>query len=648
MSMSLVDRRRLEEAVQAADLRVLLMVLVHQTGDLGWLEPPFQPRRDVSLIPDPSAGLPADVQERIRVAAVDCLARGGLAAIHDPGDALMQRMMSVCLGEKVPIEYARLTREEMGLVHRRVRWGDLGTRPAARDDDVLIVGAGVSGIALGASLAELGVPFTIVDKAAEIGGTWNVNRYPGCGVDTPNHAYSYSFGPRHPWPRYFSRREDVLAYLLRVVETADLRPRIRLSTQLKSARWNDEAKRWESTLEGPGGESVLHSRFLVSAIGQLSDPSMPAIEGAADFTGVRFHSSKWPESLNVEGRRVAVIGTGATVMQLLPEIADRVKSVAVYQRSPQWSRPIPGYSDFIGADAQWLLAHAPYYAAWFRFNMFWRYGDGLLKTLKKDPDFPHPERAVNAVNDRHRREMTDFIHAELADRPDLVPKCVPSYPPYGKRILLDNGWYRTLKKPGVELVTEPIRRIAPDGVETADGQLRQADILVYATGFRLTELAARLGITGTQRRTLAQAWADEGPTAYLGLSVPGFPNLFCMFGPGSSLGHGGSISFQAESQARYITSCIAQMAVRGVDAIDLRAEVLDDYMRRFDAEHETLVWSHPGMSTYYRNEKGRVFSVLPWRLVDYWAATHDADLAHTTTSIAARAASPSPPPEPAA
>jgi 4-hydroxyacetophenone monooxygenase len=418
----------------------------------------------------------------------------------------------------------------------------------------------------------------------------------------------------------------VLAYLLRVVDAADLRPRIRLSTQLTGTRWNDAAKRWESRLRGPDGESVVHSRFLVSAIGQLSDPSLPAIEGAGDFTGVRFHSSKWPEGLNVDGRRVAVIGTGATVMQLLPEIADRVKSVAVYQRSPQWSRPIPGYRDPIGPEAQWLLAHVPYYAEWFRFTMFWRYGDGLLKTLKKDPDWPHPQRAVNAVNDRHRRELTDFIRAELEGRPDLLAKCIPDYPPYGKRILLDNGWYRTLKKPGVELVTEPIRRILADGVETADGRRREADILVYATGFRLTELAARLGITGTQGRTLAQAWADEGPTAYLGMSVPGFPNLFCMFGPGSSLGHGGSISFQAESQARYITSCIAQMAVREVDAIDLRQDVLDNYMRRFDAEHETLVWSHPGMSTYYRNAKGRVFTVLPWRLVDYWAATHDADL----------------------
>jgi 4-hydroxyacetophenone monooxygenase len=233
---------------------------------------------------------------------------------------------------------------------------------------------------------------------------------------------------------------------------------------------------------------------------------------------------------------------------------------------------------------------------------------------------------VNAVNDRHRREMTDFILSELADRPDLVPKCLPTYPPYGKRILLDNGWYRTLKKPAVELVTEPIARIVADGVETADGRGREADVLVLATGFKLGQMAARLNITGLGGRTLAQAWADDDPQAYYGLTTPGFPNLFGMVGPGASLGHGGSITFQAERQARYITSCITRMAAQGADAIDLRPEVLDDFMRRFDAEHETLIWSHPGMSTYYRIPKGRVYTVLPWRLVDYWKSTRDADL----------------------
>jgi 4-hydroxyacetophenone monooxygenase len=204
---------------------------------------------------------------------------------------------------------------------------------------------------------------------------------------------------------------------------------------------------------------------------------------------------------------------------------------------------------------------------------------------------------------------------------------VPSYPPYGKRILLDNGWYRTLVKPNVALVSTPIRRIGQDAIVTSDGIVRTADIIVYSTGFKVTEMAARLNVTGRRGLALADVWANDNPTAYLGLTVPGFPNFFCMLGPNSGPGHGGSVIFQAECQTRYITACLVQMISREIAAIDVRKPVVDAYVRKVDAEHETLIWTHPGMSTYYRNRHGRVFSVLPWRFVDYWRMTHDPDLA---------------------
>jgi 4-hydroxyacetophenone monooxygenase len=222
--------------------------------------------------------------------------------------------------------------------------------------------------------------------------------------------------------------------------------------------------------------------------------------------------------------------------------------------------------------------------------------------------------------------MTDFIHAELGSRTDLIEKCVPSYPPYGKRILLDNGWFRTLTKPKVELVTDPIDHITKDGIVTADGTLRAADVIVVSTGFKVTEMAARLNISGNDGKQLADAWADDNPTAYLGLTVPEFPNFFCMLGPNSGPAHGGSVIFQAECQTRYITGCLVEMIEQGIAAIDVRREAHDDYIRKVDAEHEQLIWTHPGMSTYYRNKHGRVFSAMPWRFVDYWAMTHDPDL----------------------
>jgi 4-hydroxyacetophenone monooxygenase len=616
----------LSSAIAEGDIRVLLMVLVHMTGDERWLEPPYKPKRDVRLIPDPEAGVPAEIQDEIRAAVLKLFAHSNpKPVITDPGNELILKMMRGCLGENVAPEYAPLMREEMGFVPRDARWTQRPPDETVAQHHVLIVGAGVCAIALGVALGRLGIPYTIVEKNDELGGTWYINRYPGCGVDTPNHSYSYSFGPRNPWTRYFCQREELLDYLKKVATECHVRKHLRLSTELTSSHWDESKRRWISTLKTKNGGEIFESTLLVSAIGQLNDPSRAHFEGEADFQGLILHSALWSEDIKLEGKRVAVIGTGATAMQLVPSIADRVASVTVYQRSAQWARPVKGYSDPITDGAQWLLAHLPFYVPWYRFNMFWRYGDGLLPFLRKDPDWPYPDRAVNKANDRHRQELTDFILSELKDRPDLVEKCVPSYPPYGKRILLDNGWFKTLTKPNVELVTDKIDHFSREGIVTADGNSRPADIIVIATGFKVTEMAARLNITGRGGKKLRDKWANDNPTAHLGLTVPDFPNFFCMLGPNSGPAHGGSVIFQSECQSRYISACLIDMIERGIAAIDVREPIHDDYVRKVDAEHEQMIWTHPGMTTYYRNKQGRVFSAMPWRFVDYWAMTHDPD-----------------------
>ena len=621
------NKQDLSSAIAEGDIRVLLMVLVHMTGDMKWLAPPYMPRRDIRLIPDPQAGVPREIQDEIRAAVLKLFANGEPEpAITDPGDELMLKMMRACLGENVAPEYAPLMREEMGFVPRDARWKTPPPAELLQRDHVLIVGAGVCAIALGVGLGRLGIPYTIVEKNAELGGTWYINRYPGCGVDTPNHSYSFSFGARNQWTRYFAQREELLDYLKKVALEHDVRSHIRFNTKLASSRWDESRRRWISTLDTGNGAETFKSAVLVSAIGQLNDPSRALFRGEEDFAGTIFHSAMWSDDIKVDGKHVAVIGTGATAMQLVPSIADRVASVTVYQRSAQWSRPVAGYSDPISEGARWLLAHLSFYVQWYRFNMFWRYGDGLLPFLRKDPDWPHPERAVNKGNDRHREELTNFIRSELKDRPDLIEKCVPTYPPYGKRILLDNGWFRTLTRPNVELVTDPIDRFARNGIVAADGQMRPADIIVVSTGFKVTEMAARLNITGRDGKNLADAWAGDNPTAYLGLTVPDFPNFFCMLGPNSGPAHGGSVIFQSECQSRYITACLVDMIEHGIAAIDVRQEVHDRYVREVDREHEQMIWTHPGMTTYYRNSRGRVFSAMPWQFVDYWRMTHDPDL----------------------
>jgi 4-hydroxyacetophenone monooxygenase len=616
----------LRAALAQADLRVLVMCLFHLTGDGKWLEAPYRPARDVRLIGDPSAGFDDNVQREIRETMAALLAdRVPRPAVDDPGEALFERMMSICLGETVPAEYVPMMRQDMGFAERDVHW--TRGRPEPLDLDVVIAGAGVSGLCLAAKLDALGVPFTVLEKNPEVGGTWFENRYPGCGVDTPNHFYSYAFAPNPDWSRYFSLRDEIQAYLERCADEFGLRRRIRFGTTLAEARWDDDARRWELTLRtSDGGTQSLRAAVLVCATGHFSEPLDVRFSGAADFAGEMFHTARWPADARLKGKRVGVIGTGASAMQAVPTIADDAAALTIFQRTAQWARPVAEYRLAMDPAARLLFSAVPYYARWYRFTEFWRYGDGLLRTLRKDPAWSDPQRSLNRTNDRHRREMTDYIRAQLSARPELIERCVPHYPPFGKRILIDNGWFETLCRAHVALVTDAIERIEPEGVRTADGRLHALDVLVHATGFRTSHLAAQVEIVGRDGVRLADDWADENPSAYLGISVPKFPNLFVMYGPNTNMGHGGSVMWLAETQARYLCACLVAMAERGVAAVECPEELRSAYTGEVDALHERLVWTHPGMTTYYRNRHGKVRSPMPFRLVDYWARTRGAGL----------------------
>lgn len=617
---------RLQRAVPKADIRVLLMVLYHLSADQRWLRHPYQPKLDRKLIADEDGGLPPQILDEIHEAAIKALSTAPIEPkIEDPGDLEIKKMMSICLGEPVPEEYGLMMREEMGFCNRL----PLSPSPNARSffkEPVLIVGAGASGISLAVGLQKAGIPFIILEKNEEVGGTWFNNIYPGCGVDTPSHAYSFSFGNRHNWSRYFSPQQEIQDYLVEKSEEFRIRPHINFQTEVTSVSWDETDQLWQVKAKTAVGEKEFLAKAIVSAIGQLNVPVTPPIQGSDAFAGEIFHSANWPKLLDISGKSVAVIGTGASAMQIVPTIAPDVKSLDIYQRSAQWARPIKRYHDPIEEDAQWLLQNVPFYGSWFRFTMLWRYGDGLLPTLRKDPDWPHPERSMNRQNDRHRQELTEHIRKVLAGHDQLIEKCLPTYPPYGKRILLDNGWYEALRHEHVDLISDAISEVSQTGVVTTDGQQRPADVIVFATGFQITQMAARLNITGRHGQKLEDKWAPDNPSAYLGITVPGFPNFFCMQGPNTGLGHGGSAIFQAECQTRYIIDGLLQMAERQLQSIEVKQMVHDDYVAQVNDEHEKLVWTHPSMSTYYRNSTGRVVSVMPWRLVDYWQMTRELDL----------------------
>jgi 4-hydroxyacetophenone monooxygenase len=613
----------------------------------------------VQLVANPNAGLSDEAQREIREAMIAALADEiPTPVIDDPGVEVFAEMMNVCLGETVPSEYVPMVRQDMGFEDGDARWQIPNSNEALNrltggvDTPVLVIGAGICGLTLSVKLARLGIEHTIIEKNADVGGTWFENRYPGCGVDTPNQFYSFAFAPNPDWGFHFSPRNELQAYLQDVADRFGLRNRIQFQTELVAATWDEDAQHWRVTLRelfneesgagraaqtntnsgdvrtptpptqrtGPT-ERTMTCRVLVTAIGHFNRPNDITISGTENFEGNVFHSARWPEHLDLTGKRVALVGTGATSVQIAPAIVQQVKSLTIYQRSPQWVREVPGINDPVSQSTPWLLANVPYYEKWMRFTQFWRYGDGLLQWLRKDPEWPHPERSLNRVNDRHREETTAYIHSELAGRDDLVAKCLPDYPPYGKRILLDKGWYKTLMQPHVELVTEAIDHLGSTAVVAADGVSREADVVIMALGFSVTDLAARLNITGKKNQKLANVWANDDPRAYLGITVPGFPNLFFMYGPNTNTGHGGSGFGLANSQSRYIAAAITLLAETTTTSMECKQAALDEYIDRMDTEHQELIWTHPGMSTYYRNTNGRVVSVMPWRLVDYWQMT---------------------------
>lgn len=621
-----VPRIDKDAALAVASVPTLLMCLAHLTGDDRWIGDPYLPERDVNLFHDETGGLPPDVQAEVREAisaVLDELAAGTRTPAGTPSAERMVAMMRACVAEDVAPEYAPLMLEELGLVDRDVHWSSGPAVPPGFR--VLVIGAGFAGICASIKLAALGVPHVVVDKNPDLGGTWFDNDYPDAGVDTPNHFYSYSFAPNPHWRHYFSKRAEIRAYADSVARAHGVTERTRHMVEVTSMTWNENDATWDVEMSGPDG--TVHESYsaVITAVGQLNRPNLAPARGIESFCGPWFHSAAWDRAVDLAGARVAVIGTGASAMQFLPTVAATAESVVVFQRSPQWVRPSVDYHREVSPETRWLMENVPHYARWYRFGLFWRFGDGLLRTLRRDPDWPHPERSMNRSNDRHRRQLTEHLERELEGRPDLVAKCLPDYPPYGKRILVDNDWYATLRRDNVELVAAAVDRITATGIIDAEGTEHDVDVIILATGFEAGRLLAPMTIRGRSGVRLRDVWGDDDPRAHLGVSVPDYPNMFVLIGPNTFVAHGGSIIFQAECSMRHVAGALVHMCEAGLASLEVRREVHDEYNARVDAEHEQLVWAHPGMRNWYRNAAGRVFSPMPWRFVDYWQMTHDFD-----------------------
>jgi 4-hydroxyacetophenone monooxygenase len=616
----------LDAILADAHLPTLVLSMVHMTGDPSLLKPEWAPSYETFPRGEPI--IAEDAKREILAKAKEVLGAylAGELPEHPPlSNATVGRMMDFIVGQPIPPDYADFLRDELtldGHSSKDPHWDTPQLKAAARRLPVLVVGAGMSGLLAGIRLGEAGAPYTIIEKNADVGGTWLENTYPGCRVDSSNHMYSYTFEPNPSWPNHYSPQPVLLDYFRGVADKHGLRPHIRFSTTVEDMAWDEPRQLWRVNLRLPDGKAeTVEARAVITAVGQLNRPRFPDIPGRESFKGVSFHSAQWRHDVDLTGKRVAVIGTGASAYQFVPEIAGKVGSLTIFQRTPPWGFPVPNYHEEVPAGMKWLLEHAPYYARWYRFLLMWMATDGLLEAVKVDPSWNGPPTAISAVNQEFRDLVAGAIAMQADGDPSLVDKLIPQYPLGGKRALLDNGvWVQALKRDNVELTTSPITAIDETAIVTADGRRHEVDVLIYGTGFHASRFLMPMKIKGRGGKDLHETWAGD-PRAYLGMTTPGFPNLFMIYGPNTNIVVNGSIIFFSECSVRYIVGCLKLLAETGAGSIEVKRDVHDAFNIKVDEGNKLMAWGTENVSSWYKNDAGRVTQNWPFGLIDYWRAT---------------------------
>jgi cation diffusion facilitator CzcD-associated flavoprotein CzcO len=467
-----------------------------------------------------------------------------------------------------------------------------------RNVDVLIVGSGFSGLCLGVRLRQSRQnSFLIIEKGADIGGTWRDNRYPGCACDIPSHLYSLSFAPRNDWSRLYPSQPELWDYLRDITDKYELRSKIRFNTEMQSAKWNEADALWHVTTNA----GVITARVLISAIGALHVPAYPKIRGIETFAGSAFHSANWPAGFDLSGKRVAVIGTGASAAQFIPEIAPKVAKLYVFQRTPPWV--MPKFDRPIGRWEKLLFRFLPGYRHAFRFRLYCYYE---LRALALNGN----KRLLKIAEGISRNHLA----RQIGD-PPLRAKLTPYYRMGCKRILISNDYYPTLIRPNVELVIENITEIFGNEIVTSRDRKRAVDVIIYGTGFDVSGSLKRLSVTGRNGTSLSTTWQVEVPS-YFGICVSGFPNFFMLLGPNTGLGHN-SVVIMIEAQVKYIMRCLDFMRQKHLKTIDVKPDAQTNFFRKIQERLKPTVWQAGGCRSWYQDEKGQNVSIWPGFTFDY-------------------------------
>lgn len=473
--------------------------------------------------------------------------------------------------------------------------------------DVLIVGGGFSGLCMAIKLREAGMnSFLLLEKSDDIGGTWYDNRYPGCACDIPSHLYSFSFDLSPDWSRMYPGQQEIHDYLKRCVERYELAPHIRLNTRFHEAIWDEAGAVWHAS----AGEGMrIRARVLVSGIGGLHVPQYPKIKGIGRFAGQKFHSSTWDHSVELDGKNVAVVGTGASAIQFVPQIAPRAGKLYVFQRTPPWIVPRMDFA--IPEKWKRRFRRIPFVMRAFRRYIFWRQEFRVLGFLGNR----FVRGKATEIATRHReRQIKD---------PKLRAALTPNYELGCKRVLVSDDFYPTLTRSNVELVSDGIAEVREQSLVTSDGVERPIDVLIFGTGFRATEPLIGIRLVGREGVEIHDAWRER-MSAYLGITVSGFPNLFLLLGPNTGLGHN-SVVLMIEAQVRYVMSCLALMKRRKKNVLEVREETQKQFVAEVHRRLQGTVWQSGGCHSWYQDQRtGENTTLWPGSVVAYVRKTHSA------------------------
>jgi 4-hydroxyacetophenone monooxygenase len=602
-----VDEAFIRRAVELADLAAVRVALYQATGD-----PEVE-----SLGPVPQ--LSPDDRDKLISKAVRYLQHEAAAVtLARPSEADLQHLMEMATG--IPMtEQEFLARRDLPAfddIPWSARWP--GEKPELPEGFlVAIIGAGFSGLAAGAQLERLGIPYVILERRHEVGGVWSINKYPDARVDTASSTYEYNFEKNYPWSEYFAKQSEVRGYLEHVAKKHGMWPNIRFDSDLREARFDAERSVWHLQVGKPDGSIVeLDANAIVSAVGVFANPKVVEFPGADQYEGTIVHPTQWSPDYDLAGKSVAVIGNGSTGVQLVAPIAREAKQVYVYQRTAQWISPRPKYGEPVEPEVRWLLDNMPGYWNWQRYTatatLF-----ASHELMVPDPEWQAQGGLVNQKNDALRDILSAYIKSQVGDRPDLLEKLAPDYAPMTRRPVVDNGWYAALTRDNVELVTDGIRRFTSTGIETDDGTVRDVDYVVTATGFDVIKFLWPAEYIGLDGALLHDRWSADGPRAYLSLMVPDFPNMFMLYGPNSQPVSGGtSLPAWYQIWSRYIAQCLMAMIEGGYSRVQATHAAHDRYNEALDAEAAGLVLLTDSASVaknYYINEYGRMQVNAPFQ-----------------------------------